>query len=525
MKPDYLIVGSGLSALVFGALMAKAGNKVQIIEAHEYPGGFGHTFTYGKYYKFNAQLHYVWGCGEGQTVNRILKHLNLDQKVTFEQYDPNGYDHMKMPGYSLEITGDPQLLISRLSQLFPEYATNIKHFILEVEKISTAFDSLSSAGFNLELFKLPKAAMDVIKYRKCTLQDVFDQFGLPKEAQTLLALQWPDFLLPPNQLSFHAWVLLFTGYQKGAFFPTLHFEHVINSLVEIIETNNGTIVYNQEVVDFVVDNKTVTGVIAKDLINSQDNAQDSAQDSAQEYGQAHEYAGKNIICNMDPKKAADIIGADKFSNNIRKKLDYEYSASNFMAYCAVKDLDLKKYGFGKWNVFHTGSNDLNETFKAMYQNHDYSNPSFAICTPGFLSEEASDRPDGQQIIEFLTVADYDYFKKLKDTDKRAYRKKKREILNSMIDIVEQNYIPDFRKHLVFKITGSPTTNERFCWCPQGNSYGSILTPENMNIDRLNQETSLNNMYFCNASSGFAGFAGTFWTGAKLYQKLSGDRII
>ena len=508
MKPDYLIVGSGLSALVFGALMAKTGKKVKIIEAHEFPGGFGHTFEMGKYYKFNAQLHYVWGCGEGQSVNRILKHLELDQKVTFEQYDPRGYDHMKMPGYSLEITGDSQLLINRLNSLFPDDAANIEQFILQVEKTSTALDCLSSAGLNKGLFKLPSAAMTIFQHRKCTLQDVFDEFELPKEAQTLLALQWPDFLLPPEQLSFHAWVLLFTGYQKGAFFPTRHFEHVINSLVDVIEKNDGTIIYNQEVVDFGIIDKTITRVLAKDLIS----------------GQGYEYSGENVICNMDPQKAAKMIGIEKFSNSIQKKLDYDYSASNFMAYCAVKDIDLKKYGFGKWNVFHTGKLDLNETFKDMYQNHDYSNPSFAICTPGFLTDDASDRPDGEQIIEFLTVADYDYFKNLLETDKRAYRKKKKEILNAIIDSVEKNYIPDFRKYLVFKITGSPTTNERFCWCPEGNSYGSILTPENMNLGRLNYKTSLNNLYFCNASSGFAGFAGTFWTGAKLYQNLSGDKI-
>ncbi|MCP3848779.1 MAG: NAD(P)/FAD-dependent oxidoreductase [Gammaproteobacteria bacterium] len=513
MKPDYLIIGSGLSSLVFGALMAKSGKKIQIIEAHEFPGGFGHTFTYGKYYKFNAQLHYVWGCGEGQTVNRILKHLNLDQEVTFEQYDPKGYDHMKMPGYSLEITGDLPLLINRLSQLFPEHSNNIKRFILEVDKISRSFERLSSAGFNSEFFNLPLAATAVFKYKNSTLQNVFDQFSLPKEAQTLLALQWPDFLLPPNQLSFYAWVILFTSYQKGAYYPTQHFEHVINSLVNVIKKNNGTIIYNQEVIDFVINNRAITHVIAKDLLSDNDMPQN------------YEYSADNIICNMDPKKAAEIIGTEKLSKKIRKKLDYDYSASNFMAYCAVKDIDLKEYGFGKWNVFHTGSIDLNTSFEKMYQEHDYSNPSFAICTPGFLTNVASDRPDGQQIIEFLTVADYDYFRKLYDTDKSAYKKKKKEILNSIIDSVEQNYIPDFRKHLAFKITGSPTTNERFCWCPQGNSYGSILTTKNMNITRLNHNTSLKNMYFCNASSGFAGFAGTFWTGTKLYQKLSGDKII
>jgi transposase len=35
MKTDYLIVGSGLSALVFGALMAKAGKTVRVLEAHQ----------------------------------------------------------------------------------------------------------------------------------------------------------------------------------------------------------------------------------------------------------------------------------------------------------------------------------------------------------------------------------------------------------------------------------------------------------------------------------------------------------
>ncbi len=45
---DYLIVGSGLAALVFGALMAKQGKTVHVLEAHEYLGGFGHTFHDGQ---------------------------------------------------------------------------------------------------------------------------------------------------------------------------------------------------------------------------------------------------------------------------------------------------------------------------------------------------------------------------------------------------------------------------------------------------------------------------------------------
>lgn len=509
MKTDYLIVGSGLSALVFGALMANSGKTVQILEAHEYPGGFGHTFTMAKKYTFNAQLHYVWDCGEGHTVNQVLKKLGLAQDVTFERYDPNGFDHMRMPGYALEIPSEPEELIQRLSKLFPEDATRIRNFINEVQKTAEGLKKLSPPIKPTELLKHSGEVFCAIQYLNSTLQDVFDKFKLPQAAQTLLALQWPDFLLPPNQLSFYAWVILFRGYQEGAFYPTQHFEYVINSLVKVIESNRGQVLLNHEVTNFRVTDTTVTGVQAMDLTTHQ----------------TDEFTGDTVICNIDPKKAAKMIGEEHFSKTVRRKLNYEYSPSNYMVYCVVKDLDLRDYGFGKWNTFHSEHQDLNEAFAQMYEKNDFSNPSFAITTPTLLTQARRDCPEDCQIVEFLTVANYDYFKQLRESDRKAYNQKKQEILDSILDVVEKHYVPNFRKHIVFKITGSPTTNERFCWCPNGNSYGSTLTPRNMGLGRLNHETSLNNFYFCNASSGYPGFAPTFWTGALLYQRLSGDVIL
>ena len=509
MKPDYLIIGSGLSALAFGALMAKSGKIVQILEAHEHPGGFGHTFTMAKKYTFNAQFHYVWDCGEGQTVNRVLKRLGLDQEVTFERYDPQGFDHMRMDGYSLDIPSEPEELIQRLSKLFPDHSDRIRRFIKEVEKTGEGLKRLSPPVNPIELLQHPSEVFCAAQNLHSTLQDVFDKFQLPQAAQTLLALQWLDFLLPPNQLSFYAWVALFRGYQAGAFYPTQHFEQVINSLVKVIETHGGKLLLNHEVQNFKVVDRTVMGVEAIDLVTKQ----------------TQEFAGEAIICNIDPQRAAKMIGLEKFSKTVQKKLDYEYSASNFMAYCVVKDIDLREHGFGKWNLFHTGHQDLNEAFAQMYDRHDFSNPSFAITTPTFLTEARGDCPEDCQIVEFLTVANYGYFQKLLESDRKAYNHKKQEIFDSIIDVVEKNYVPNFRKHMVFHITGSPTTNERFCWCPNGNSYGSSLTPHNMGLGRLNHETSLNHFYFCNASSGYPGFAPTFWTGALLYQRLSGDALL
>ena len=508
--PDYLVLGSGLAGLSFAALMAKAGKKVKLLEAHEFAGGYGHTFVEGEKYHFNAQLHYVWNCGEGRIVNMFLKKLGLADAVTFEEYDANGFDHMRLPEYALNIPYDKDKLCDRLSELFPEHADSLRRFIAEVWDTVAELDKLPEP-LNIPFILCHALSnLRVIKYRKATLQDVFDAYKLPLEAQALLALQWPDFLLPPKKLSFFAWVTLFTGYCRGAYYPTHHFEHVIDSLVKVIEDNGGEIIYQQKVTSFILDKKRVVGVKTMDTNDRTD---------------FREYHGDDIICNFDPKHTAAMIGMDNFSNSVRAKLEYDYSPSNFVAYCVVKDIDLRDFGFGRWNLFHSEQADLNKAFDDMYDRADYTAPSFVLTTPGFLSADNSDCPEGEQIIQFLTVANYAYFHDLKISDASAYRKKKKEIFDAIITIIEQRYIPNFRQHLVFKMMGSPTTNESFCGSPEGNSYGSNLTPKNFAAGRLDHRSSLDNFYFCNASAGYPSFNGTIGTGCKLYEKLTGDSVM
>ena len=61
---DDLIIGSGMAGLALGALLASAGRRVAVLEAHDEPGGYAHTFRM-KDYRFFAQVHYVFNCGEG----------------------------------------------------------------------------------------------------------------------------------------------------------------------------------------------------------------------------------------------------------------------------------------------------------------------------------------------------------------------------------------------------------------------------------------------------------------------------
>lgn len=513
-QPDYLVLGSGLAALSFAALAAKAGKRVQVLEAHYHHGGYGHTFEEAGKYRFNAQLHYVWNCGPDQTVGRFLRKLGLEQEVTFEQYDSGGYDHMRMPGYALDIPYDRELLIERLRDLFPSHARNCEAFVREVWQVADEMESLPSPVRLLPvLLRLPSFSR-VIRYRNATLQQVFDRFGLPLEAQTLLALQWPDFLLPPDQLSFFMWVALFTGYCRGAYYPTKHFEHVVDSIVDVIEQYGGEVLTNHKVTKFLLEEGTIQGVRVEKVL-----------DNGAGTGEFSEFRSPRIICNIDPKSVAQQIGLSHFSAAVRRKLAYDYSASNFVAYLAVEGIDLRDFGFGRWNIFHSEQPDLNRCFADMYERGDYSAPSFGVATPGLLTDVGGDCPEGQQIMELLTVADYHRFHDLKIADEKAYRAKKLEILNSILDILERDYVPNLREHIVFKMTGAPTTSERYCRAPAGNSYGSKMTPDNVGGNRLDHHSSIPGLSFCNASAGYPSFAGAIGTGGNLYEQLTGDRFL
>lgn len=512
---DYLVLGSGLSALAFAALIVQKGHSIKILEAHEHFGGYGHTFVEGDF-KFNAQLHYVTGCGEGGSVNQFLKRLGLDKEVAFNQLNTEGYDRVYCDGKVLNIPNGYDKLEHNMNELFPESAGGTNAFVNILRDFATASTVFpKNYGQIFQVVKELPSYYRLLKYRAATLQDVFDQCRLPKTLQTLVSGQLIDYMLPPEQLSFLVWAALFNGYNNGAYYPKKHFDHVIDSLTKFIEDHGGELLRNQQVVDFILDGNSVRGVSTQ-TVDPKTGIYD---------GPKQEYYGNTTVCNFDPKLASDMIGRERFSKKLRRELDYDYSYSSFVFYGVVQDLDLAQYGFGDWNIWHCQP-DHNESFRRMYELNDYSQPYFAMNCRSLHTDDKSNCAKGNcQIFQICTVANYDYWKMLKVRSKKDYNLRKRVVLNQLLDTVEQNYVPNLREHLVFKMTGSPTTNERFVGAPKGGSYGVNLTPRNFSFSRkLGSESSLENLYFCSAAAGVGGFGGTILTGSRLYEKLTGDSL-
>ncbi len=500
-KYDYVIIGTGNSALTAGALLANSGYKVCMLEAHDTPGGYVHTFSMGKF-SFCAQVHYIWGCGSGGMIYEFLKKIGLHKDITFELYDPDGYDQMVMPdGNRIKFPYGFDRLVHNVSSVYGQ-KENVERFVRIVSQLGSEIRYLpmkySDWGVGLLKHSMLRT---IVKYRNKTLQNVFDECGLSKKIQTVLSANAGDFMSPPDELSIFAYAGLMCGYNTGAYYPTKHYKYYIGRIADFITNHKGChIYYETEVSRINADKDRVVSVETKD---------------------GKKFVAKRFICNMDPQRAAQMIGWKKFPAAYRKRLSYKYSPSALMVYLGLKGIDLRKYGFGKHNTWHTEEWDANKVWKKMLSPMAEKRGIF-ISTPTLHSSKPGTAPKGCHIMEVATFMDYDYFKKAQQRSYGEYNRRKMAIAERVLDIVEKRYVPDLRKHIILKVVGTPTTNEDFVFAPMGNSYGAVLTPSNMGLKRLDAKTHWKNFFWCNATSGYPGVYGTARTGVRLYMNLTGD---
>lgn len=501
---DYLFLGTGNSALTAAALLANAGYKVCMLEAHDIPGGYAQSFKWGEFY-FCGQVHYIWGCGPGGKINEFLKKIGLDKDITFDLYDVNGYDRVGLPdGKIVAIPNGFDVLAESIEKAYPGQKENVKKFtkiLLDIRAELRRIPERKIAfwEYPIKIWGFP----NLIKYRAKTLQNVFDECNLSPQAQAVLAGNAGDFMLPPNELSIFPYAALFCGYNGGAYYPTKHYKYYIDKIAESITSHRGCHIFYESLVTKInVNGDKVTSVQTQD---------------------GRTFSAPTIICNIDPKAAANMIGLQHFPTRYQRKLDYSYSGSSIMVYLGLKGIDLEKCGLGRWNLWHLGQWDVNKIWTDQRKG-DFSQPWFFMSTPTLHSKTPGTAPPGHEIIEIATYTEYDQWKQLHDTDYKAYEAKKNALVENLLDIIEQRYIPNLRKHIVVKVNGSPTSNEEWAWAPAGNAYGQNMTPHEIGIHRLPMETPFKNFYFCNATAGYASVYGTVGNGITMYTKLTGDNF-
>src|SRR5689334_288109 len=102
MDVDAIAIGSGPGGLTAALALARAGEKVLVLEQHDTPGGWCHSFELGGY-QFSPGVHYLGELGPEGRARAVYEGLGVGRHLTFLELNPDGYEHFVIGGERFDV--------------------------------------------------------------------------------------------------------------------------------------------------------------------------------------------------------------------------------------------------------------------------------------------------------------------------------------------------------------------------------------------------------------------------------------
>lgn len=252
-KKKVIIIGSGLGGLATGAMLAKNGYQVFVLEQAIQIGGCLQCFT-RKGAKFETGMHFIGSAAEGQTLNRLMKYLEIDEAVKLSPLDRDGYDVVALGGKQYRFPKGREAFIHQMTAYFPHQHENIVRYFDLVEQIASASSMHSLSHVQGE------SSINAAEYQLRSINDVIDEVITDPLLAKVLVGNLPLYAAEKDKTPFstHAFILDF--YNQSAFRIQGGSDVVAKALVGTIQRYGGEVLAKHQVTRIICDNTHATGV-------------------------------------------------------------------------------------------------------------------------------------------------------------------------------------------------------------------------------------------------------------------------
>jgi len=508
---DTIIIGSGMGSLSTGAILAKQGQKVLILERHYEPGGFTHTFK-RKGYEWDVGIHYIGDVQRKNSGMRRLFDYVSDGKLQWADMG-EVYDKIIIGEKSYDFVKGVQNFKDKMTSYFPNDKKAIDAYVDLVFKanskskwyyIDKALPTFLSSIFGRLLRRAYYKFSDKTTYE--TLRTLTDNEDLIK----VLLGQYGDYGLEPKKSSFVMHAAVAGHYFAGGSFPIGGSSKIVETVDKVIEKAGGTMLISAEVAEIIVENNIAKGVqmkdgktfLAKNIISGAGIMTTYTKLLPHRVAKKHRLTEQLKLVNRSVAHACLYIGLEGSPEEL------QLPKTNYWIY--PDDLD------------HDGCvdryvKDVDQPFPVVY-----------VSFPSAKDPDWSNRYPGKSTIDIITLVPYETFEPWADTR----WKKRGEAYDQLKEKIAQRLLEQLYKH-VTQVKGkvdyyelsTPLTTQHFVNYDKGEIYGLDHTPKRFRQRFLQPRTPIKNLYLTGQDVVTAGVAAALFSGGITTSAMTGKNIM
>lgn len=430
---DAVIIGAGMSGLVCGCYLARAGMKVLIAERHHKPGGYCTSFK-RMGFSFDAAPHCFGSYREEGITRKIFKDLEIDGKLAVTRPDPS--DILITPDHEVAFWNDLEKTITEFRRNFPGEGDNIGKFFRLL--INTAPDSFS-------------------RLRNATFKTLLDQYFTDERLKAILSFPFLGIGgLPPSMISAFIGAKLFSEFLfDGGYYPEGGMQALPEALSERFKAFGGELFLSCSVNKIRVRDNAVKGIVLKDR---------------------GFIPARYVVSNCDARQTfLKLLGRNKVEEGFSKRLRQMMpSISNVVLYLGIGGYPGSLPRPGTTFSFFRHYN-IEKAYKAALEG-DFKGYG------GYMFRVSRDK----SVIIAIIPAPY---------KKGTYWvNNKSEYMESLIGSLEKHSIADLSRHIVYKDAATPSTLHRYTLNDRGASFGWAGIPSQLAVPDLRKPSFIQGLY-------------------------------